>query len=51
MVSFTAQGTATPGSLYIRGSGRAQFVVRIFGETGKTRILRFDPRSGTWKPL
>jgi prepilin-type N-terminal cleavage/methylation domain-containing protein len=51
MVAFTAQGTATPGSLYIRGKGNTQFVVRIFGETGKTSILRFDRRSGTWKPL
>lgn len=51
MATFTAQGTATPGSLYIRGRGNAQFVVRIYGETGKTRILRFDSHSHTWKPL
>lgn len=51
MVVFTAQGTATSGSLYIRGRGDAQFVLRIFGETGKTRALRFDLRSRTWNPL
>jgi type II secretory pathway pseudopilin PulG len=51
MVVFTPQGTATPGSLYIRGRGASQFAVRIFAETGKTRILRFDARSRTWKPL
>jgi prepilin-type N-terminal cleavage/methylation domain-containing protein len=51
MVVFTGQGTATSGSLYVRGPGDAQFVVRIFGETGKTRMLRFDRQSRTWKPL
>jgi prepilin-type N-terminal cleavage/methylation domain-containing protein len=51
MVSFTAQGTATPGSLYVLGRRQAQFVVRIFGETGKTKVLRFDRRTRTWKPL
>jgi hypothetical protein len=51
MVVFTGQGTASSGSLYVRGPGEAQFVVRIFGETGKTRVLKFDPRTRTWKPL
>ena len=45
MVAFTAEGTSTPGSLYVRGPGNTQFVVRILGETGKIRILRFDRRS------
>jgi len=51
MVSFTPDGTATPGSLYLRGRGSTQLVVRVFGETGKTRILRFELRSRTWNPL
>lgn len=50
MVSFSPLGTATTGSLYIRGRHNAQYVVRIFGETGKTRVLKFSPRSGEWKP-
>jgi type II secretory pathway pseudopilin PulG len=51
MVSFTPAGTATPGSLYIRGQRNTQFVVRIFGETGKTRVLKFNAGSGQWMPL
>lgn len=51
MASFTALGTSTTGSLYIRGGHNAQYAIRVFGETGKTRILRFYPRSRTWKPL
>lgn len=51
MVSFSATGTSSSGSVYIRGRRAAQFVVRVFGETGKTRVLEFDGRSGKWKPL
>lgn len=51
LVTFTALGTATPGSLYIRSRRGAQYVIRIFGETGKTRMLRFDVRTRQWKPL
>ena len=51
MVTFTAGGMSSPGSLYVLGQGNTQFVVRILGETGKIRILRFDRRGGTWRPL
>ena len=51
MATFTPEGTATPGSLYIRGQRNTQFVVRIFGETGKTRVLKFNAGSGQWIPL
>jgi Tfp pilus assembly major pilin PilA len=51
MVVFTPLGTATAGSLYIKGRRGAQYVVRVFGETGKIRILKYDARSQTWKPL
>lgn len=51
MASFSSIGTASSGSLYILGRQRAQYVVRLYGDTGKTRILRFNNRSGTWQPL
>jgi type II secretory pathway pseudopilin PulG len=51
MASFTPLGTSTAGSLYILGPHRAQFVLRLYGETGKTRILRFNARTRTWDPL
>jgi len=50
LVSFSSIGTATSGSVYIRGR-RAQYVVRIFGTTGKIRILTFDRVANQWKPL
>jgi type II secretory pathway pseudopilin PulG len=51
MVTFTPLGTATAGSLYVRGKHDVQYVVRIFGETGRTRLLKFTRWSRTWKPL
>lgn len=50
LASFTPFGTSTPGTVYIRGQ-RAQYAVRIFGDTAKTRILKFDARNNRWNPL
>ena len=51
MVTFTPSGTSSTGSLYILGRSGAQYVIRIFGESGKTRVLKFNPRTRQWKPL
>jgi prepilin-type N-terminal cleavage/methylation domain-containing protein len=51
MAVFTPLGSATSGTLYLRGRGRVQLAVRIFGETGRTRILRFHEASSQWQPL
>ncbi|HYM24550.1 MAG TPA: GspH/FimT family pseudopilin, partial [Vicinamibacterales bacterium] len=51
MASFSARGTSSTGTLYIRGQGSSQYAVRLYGETGKTRILKFDPRLRRWNPL
>jgi prepilin-type N-terminal cleavage/methylation domain-containing protein len=48
IATFSALGTASSGTLYIRGRRDAQYAVRIFGETGKTRILKYDARTGKW---
>jgi hypothetical protein len=50
-VTFTARGTSSTGSVYILGRGRRQMVIRIYGDTGKTRVLAFDERMHRWKPL
>jgi len=51
MVTFTPAGSSSTGSLYILGRSGAQYVIRIFGESGKTRALKFNPRSRKWNPL
>jgi len=48
--TFSATGTSTSGSVYVRGR-TAQYVVRLFGETGRTRVLQFNARTRQWKPL
>lgn len=48
--TFTPTGTSSTGSVYICGRG-AQYVVRIYGQTGKIRILKLNVRTGEWKPL
>lgn len=50
LASFSSNGTATSGSVYIRGR-HAQYVVRIFGATGKVRTLKFDRAANQWRPL
>lgn len=51
LASFSSMGTATSGSVFIRGRRNAQYVVRIFGTTAKVRVLKFDQRARLWKPL
>jgi type II secretory pathway pseudopilin PulG len=51
LATFTSTGTSSSGSLYIRGRRDAQYVVRIYGQTGKTRVLKFDARTRQWKGL
>jgi type II secretory pathway pseudopilin PulG len=51
IASFSALGSATSGTIYIRGRRDAQYAVRVFGETGKTRVMKFDRRTWRWKQL
>ena len=48
LLSFTPAGTATAGTIYIRGRDGSQLAVRVLGATGRTRVLRYDPRRATW---
>jgi len=50
VASFSAMGTSSSGTVYIRGRRDAQYAVRIFGETGKTRIVKFERGTGQWRP-
>ena len=48
LLSFTPVGTATAGSIYVRGRDGSQFVVRILGATGRVRVQYYDPRTAAW---
>ena len=48
ILTFTAAGTATSGTVYIRSRKGHQYAVRILGATGRMRVLEFDMGVGTW---
>ena len=48
LMSFTPVGTATSGTIYIRGRDGSRFAVRVLGATGRTRVLRFVARTSDW---
>ena len=50
-VTFTSAGSTSTGSLYLLGPGDAQYAVRIFGETGRVRLLKFHAGTRRWLPL
>jgi len=47
ILTLGANGTATAGTLYVHGRQR-QFAVRVFGVTGRTRVLEYNATSRTW---
>jgi hypothetical protein len=47
ILTMSSDGTATSGTLYIRGR-RGQYAIRVLGATGRTRMLQYDPSSRTW---
>jgi hypothetical protein len=49
ILTMSADGTATSGTLYIRGR-RSQYAVRVLGVTGRTRLLQYQERNRTWMP-
>jgi type II secretory pathway pseudopilin PulG len=50
ILTFTPLGTSSSGSLYVRGRRNQQYAIRMLGETGKARVLKFDSRTRQWKP-
>jgi type II secretory pathway pseudopilin PulG len=48
MISFSPGGTASSGTVYIKGRA-SQYAVRVYGETGRVRLFRYDVRTNQWK--
>jgi type II secretory pathway pseudopilin PulG len=49
MASFSPEGSGTAGSVYLRSARGQQFAVRVGNVTGRTRVLRYDAGSRTWR--
>ena len=50
LLSYSPTGTSSSGSVYVLGRSQAQYVIRVLGDTGRTRVLRFDQRTRLWTP-
>ena len=48
-VTFSPIATATSGTVYLAGRHGPQVCVRIFGATGRVRVLWFDAVARTWR--
>jgi type II secretory pathway pseudopilin PulG len=49
IASFGPFGGSTPGSLYITDSIHHLAAVRVFGRTGKVKVLRWDASEDRWR--
>ena len=49
LASFSPLGGSTPGSLYLTDGRHHLVVVRVFGRTGKVKILHYDPQTERWR--
>ena len=47
-VVFSPFGTATSGTVYLRGRESWQYAVVVLGATGRSRVLEYDVRTRTW---
>ena len=47
--SFSSMGEATPGTIYITDSIDDVYAARVFGTTGRTRVLRWNRSKSKWE--
>jgi type II secretory pathway pseudopilin PulG len=49
LLVFSPFGSSTSGTLYVAGARGPQLAVRVYGATGRTRLLIFNPISQRWE--
>lgn len=49
IASFNHLGGSTPGSLYFTDGRYLLSVVRVYGRTGKVKIMRYEPEIEEWR--
>lgn len=50
ILTFSPLGSATSGTLYVAAHQGPQMAIRVFGATGRVRVLMFDARTRQWHP-
>jgi Tfp pilus assembly protein FimT len=48
--AFSTLGSATSGTLYVAAHRGPQMAIRVFGATGRVRVLMFDAQTRLWHP-
>jgi prepilin-type N-terminal cleavage/methylation domain-containing protein len=51
LLSYSPAGSSSSGTLYVRGRGESQYAVRVFGDTGRVRLLKFIQATRRWRAL
>ena len=49
VLTYSPLGSATPGTIYVSARSGAPWAVRVLGDTGRTRVLRFDRKAQVWR--
>jgi prepilin-type N-terminal cleavage/methylation domain len=49
LCSFSPLGSGTPGTIYISDGIDQLYAVRVFGASGKVRLLRYESSRRTWE--
>lgn len=49
LLSFSPLGGATSGTLYVAAHRGPQMAIRVFGGTGRVRVLLFDAQARQWR--
>lgn len=50
LLTFSPVGSATNGTLYVAAHRGPQMAIRVFGATGRVRVLMFDAQTRQWHP-
>jgi hypothetical protein len=50
LLAFSPMGSATSGTLYVAAQRGPQTAIRVFGATGRVRVLTFDAPTRRWWP-
>ena len=50
LVTFSPFGSSSSGTLYVSAHRGPQMAIRIYGASGRVRVLMFDARTRQWQP-
>ena len=50
LLTFSPLGSASNGTLYVAAHRGPQMAIRVFGATGRVRVLMFDTQTRLWHP-